>query len=327
MCLDWLRSVNRGVRSRLAVRGSQTSSCFITLARLLASPIPDRLVTWAQGDLPKKGQGSDESERRLSRRVPAAILLFLGAFAVAGCEKQESAPSANGSRHTPQAAAVAPAPTPAPLLPEGQVRLTFTYGSEKRAWINDVTKAFNDSAHKTAGGKSVFVEAVAQGSGECIDDILSGRRQADLTSPASMAFVKLGNADSRAKTGQDLLGPTENLVLSPVVIAMWKPMAEALGWGAKPVGWAEILALAKNPTGWAAYGHPEWGRFKFGHTHPGLQQQRVDLDVRRSSMPPPARRPGSRLTMCRTRTPGSSSGKSSRPSRTTAARPASSPTR
>jgi Ca-activated chloride channel family protein len=57
-------------------------------------------------------------------------------------------------------------------------------------------------------------------------------------------------------------------VLSPVVIAMWKPMAQAIGWGTKPVGWGEILDLARNPKGWAAYGHPEWGAFQFGHTHP-----------------------------------------------------------
>jgi Ca-activated chloride channel family protein len=57
-------------------------------------------------------------------------------------------------------------------------------------------------------------------------------------------------------------------VLSPVVIAMWKPMAEALGWGAHPVGWSDILALARQPNGWAAHGHPEWGPFRLGHTHP-----------------------------------------------------------
>jgi hypothetical protein len=85
---------------------------------------------------------------------------------------------------------------------------------------------------------------------------------------ASAAFIKLGNAESRVKTGQDLIGDTQNLVLSPVVIAMWKPMAEAIGWGKKPVGWSEILALAKDPRGWASVGKPQWGPFRFGHTHP-----------------------------------------------------------
>src|SRR5262249_9711602 len=28
------------------------------------------------------------------------------------------------------------------------------------------------------------------------------------------------------------------------------------------------LALARSQKGWEAYGYPQWGRFKFGHTHP-----------------------------------------------------------
>src|SRR6185436_17031324 len=59
-----------------------------------------------------------------------------------------------------------------------------------------------------------------------------------------------------------------NLVLSPVVIAMWRPMAEAIGLGCQPVGWSDVLALARDPAGWASHGHPEWGAFKLGHTHP-----------------------------------------------------------
>ena len=50
---------------------------------------------------------------------------------------------------------------------------------------------------------------------------------------------------------------------------MFRPMAEALGWPDKPIGWDTIVDLAADPQGWAKYGHPEWGAFKFGHTHPG----------------------------------------------------------
>jgi Ca-activated chloride channel family protein len=78
-------------------------------------------------------------------------------------------------------------------------------------------------------------------------------------SPASAAFVKLGNAESRSKFGNDLVTPAGNVVLSPVVIAMWKPMAEAIGWGKKPVGWADILALARDEKGWASFGFPQVG--------------------------------------------------------------------
>jgi Ca-activated chloride channel family protein len=180
-----------------------------------------------------------------------ASVLALLTFLTVGCKNQPPT-----SSETPGAA------------PPGTVELVFPYGSEKEKWINDVTTAFNRSGAKTQGGKTIFVRALPMGSGETIDNILSGRLQAHLASPASTAFIKLGNAESRAKTGKDLIGSTDNLVLSPVVIAMWKPMAEAIGWGKKPLGWGDILALGRNEKGWQAYGYPQWGKFKFGHTHP-----------------------------------------------------------
>jgi Ca-activated chloride channel family protein len=150
----------------------------------------------------------------------------------------------------------------------GSLELIFTYGSEKEKWIKEVTDSFNHGGHKTGSGQTIYVRAIPMGSGESIEEILSGNTKAHITSPASAAFITLGNADSRARTGRDLLSSTENLVLSPVVIAMWKPMAEAIGWGKKPIGWAEILSLARDQRGWQAYGFPQWGQFKFGHTHP-----------------------------------------------------------
>jgi len=152
--------------------------------------------------------------------------------------------------------------------PRNAIVLTFVYGSEKQKWIEDVTEGFNAVRHQSAGGRPIFITALPMGSGESIDAVLSGSVKAHIISPASMAYVKLGNARSRATTGKDLLGPTQNLVLSPVVIAMWKPMAQALGWGSKPIGWHEILDLARSGKGWSSYGHPEWGAFTFGHTHP-----------------------------------------------------------
>lgn len=148
------------------------------------------------------------------------------------------------------------------------VQLVFTYGSEKEAWIRAATEAFNNGDHRNAAGRRIEVEAIPMGSGECIDELLNETRKAHLTSPASAAFITLANAQSRARNGKDLIDRTENLVLSPVVIAMWRPMAEALGWPSKAVGWNEVLALSRNPQGWAATGHPEWGPFRFGHTHP-----------------------------------------------------------
>jgi Ca-activated chloride channel family protein len=154
------------------------------------------------------------------------------------------------------------------LFGKKPLELVFTYGSEKEKWIEEVTQRFNQQEIKTQEGQPIEVKAIPMGSGEAMEELLEGRRQAHLVSPASAAFIELYNARSEEQVKKPLVGETKNLVLSPVVIAMWKPMAEALGWGTQPIGWADILKMAKNPKGWAEYGYPQWGKFKWGHTHP-----------------------------------------------------------
>ncbi len=171
---------------------------------------------------------------------------------VQGCSKRAPEADAGG------------VPPPA----KGVTDILFTYGSEKQAWVEQVTADFNKRGAKTGSGNSIRVTTQAKGSGDCLDELIAGINKAHVTSPASSAFIKLGNAQWRAKTEKDLVPSTENLVLSPVVIAMWQPMAEALGWGKQPIGWEEILAMATEPRGWAAKGMPQWGQFRFAHTHP-----------------------------------------------------------
>lgn len=189
----------------------------------------------------------------MSKRTLQWAFVFLPAILLVAACKSQSSVSNNRQEQT---------------APPGSLELIFTYGSEKEAWVKDVTAVFNVGDHKSSSGRKIFVTAIPLGSGESVEEILAGKRQTHLISPASSAFIKLGNAQSRTQTGKDLVSTTETLVLSPVVVAMWKPMAEALGWGKKPIGWSDILALARNEQGWSAYGRNQWGAFKFGHTHP-----------------------------------------------------------
>src|SRR5215510_3403450 len=72
---------------------------------------------------------------------------------------------------------------PPPPDDASHLNLLFTYGSEKEDWIREVTERFNAAGLRTASGKRIQVEAVPQGSGELVDDLLSGARKAHLTSP------------------------------------------------------------------------------------------------------------------------------------------------
>jgi Ca-activated chloride channel family protein len=159
-----------------------------------------------------------------------------------------------------------------------EVELDFIYGSEKKKWLEDVTKVFNAAGHKTPGGLTIKVNLAAMGSGECVEEIIDPKkpiRKAHLASPASMVYVVLGNSRS-AKAGHGPLfvpagGPGESLkklVRSPVVIAMWEPMARAMGHPKKALGWEDVHALVTSDNGWGKYNRPQWGQFRFGHTHP-----------------------------------------------------------
>ena len=156
--------------------------------------------------------------------------------------------------------------------PADALTLRMLYGSEKKAWIDTVVATFNASGAKTANGTPIFIEAVPMGSGESLDAIVNGTQQADIWSPASSLYLPLGVAAwNTAKPGTAALldeRKSEPLVLSPVVIAMWRPMAQALGWPDKQIGWRELADLATSGKTWADYNHPEWGAFQFGHTHP-----------------------------------------------------------
>jgi Ca-activated chloride channel family protein len=163
------------------------------------------------------------------------------------------------------------------------VTLNVLYSSEKEAWIEDVVKDFN-SRNITAGGDPITVKATPTGSGQSMQDILSGATQPDVWSPAGGVWFTLLNAQWQAKHGgQQLIGTgatdTPSLVTSPVVIAMWKPQAQALGWPQTPIGWSDIAKLSTDSNGWKAYNHPEFGQFKFGHTHPDYSNSGLDAVI------------------------------------------------
>lgn len=162
------------------------------------------------------------------------------------------------------------------FLPGGQVTVSIVYGSEKKEWLEPLAAQFNEARNKTADGKTIVVQATAIGSIESVRGIMDGTLQPTVWSPASSIYIPVANAEWKKSHADDLVtGSPNDLVLSPVVIAMWRPMAQALGWPDKALGWEDIAALATSAEGWTEYGHPEWGSFKFGHTHPSYSNSGI----------------------------------------------------
>jgi Ca-activated chloride channel family protein len=123
---------------------------------------------------------------------------------------------------------------------------------------------YNAERHR-AGGATVQIVGRNVSSGQATDDIGAGRLKPALWSPASSLWGRLLNYTADRRYAPER---SPSLVSTPLVIAMWEPMARALGWPAQRVGFEQLLRLATSRRGWAAYGHKEFGPFKLGHTNP-----------------------------------------------------------
>ncbi len=154
--------------------------------------------------------------------------------------------------------------------PSNTVEISIVYGSEKRAWLEEAVSRFNNTRPKTDSGATIRVTATPMGSSDALNRILNGTLQPVVWSPASRILLPVANDEwGKRNPGQQLVSEDAPLlVLSPVVIAMWEPMARVLGWPDKPIGWTEIAELLASGKTWADSGRPEWGAVQFGHTHP-----------------------------------------------------------
>jgi Ca-activated chloride channel family protein len=154
-------------------------------------------------------------------------------------------------------------PTATRTATAGTLHIQFAYSPEKAKLIPPLIDAFNAS-RPVSGDRQIHVDGLNIASGDAEEGIASGKLQPVVWSPASSLWTRLLNFE----TDQPLTPRTSpSIVRSPLVIAMWEPMARALGWPRKPIGFADLLRLARSKRGWGAYG-PVFGPFRLVHTNP-----------------------------------------------------------
>jgi Ca-activated chloride channel family protein len=155
-------------------------------------------------------------------------------------------------------------PGPVERAPSGAVTVSLDYSPEKDALLKPLIAKFNRSGAQV-GGKAVFVQGTSVASGDSELAIAKGTSKPVAWSPASSLWGRLLNFEAdRAYVAAE----NPSLVRTPLVIAMWEPMARALGWPKKQLGFADVLRLARSGAGWGDFGHPEFGDFKLVHTNP-----------------------------------------------------------
>jgi Ca-activated chloride channel family protein len=158
---------------------------------------------------------------------------------------------------------------------------------EKLTLLTELAERFNQSDDARVDGQcvTVRVQRVSSGAGETLlradwpRPAKNGPRPA-IWSPAASTWA--GVLDQhRADLGKEpyVTTPGKSFMLTPLVIAMPEPMAEALGYPDTPLGFEDVLALATDPAGWAGKGHPEWGPFRFGKTNPNFSTSGLHATV------------------------------------------------
>ncbi|MCA9962391.1 MAG: VWA domain-containing protein [Anaerolineales bacterium] len=157
----------------------------------------------------------------------------------------------------------------ATAVPEGTVLVTLASSNTKQNWLDQVVDNFNAAGKTTSSGQAIIVEVSHVTSGGSLNAILDGTSQPIAWSPGDQSWVDQANDAWRQRINKPIASEScQPTIYAPLGFAMWRPMAEQLGWPDTPISWDTIVALASDPEGWASYGRPEWGQFSFGHSHP-----------------------------------------------------------
>ena len=151
--------------------------------------------------------------------------------------------------------------------PSNAVVLDVTANSSLGPWLTLVTDNFNAAEIETAAGDPVYVQLSLTESGQAIADMAAGDVAPALWIPEEPVWTSVladqGNSDFQSDC--------RSVATSPLVIAMWRPAAESLGWPGLPLGWLDVGSLAADPSAWNYYSGGEFGdSLRLGHTHPGL---------------------------------------------------------
>ncbi|MGI8685698.1 MAG: extracellular solute-binding protein [Acidimicrobiales bacterium] len=171
-------------------------------------------------------------------------------------------------------------------VPDGCTAVDAASSPEKVELLTKLAATFNKSPAAKEGGCTV-VRVQKKSSGVAAAALAAGWKdpavdgpQPTIWSPAASSWGAVLNFRLE-KAGQPAMAPADAkpFMLTPLVLAMPKPMADALGYPATPIGFADLIALSQDPAGWASKGHPEWGKFKFGKTNPNFSTSALSATI------------------------------------------------
>src|SRR5215475_4329763 len=145
------------------------------------------------------------------------------------------------------------------------VEIGVAYGTEKQRWLE---WAVNEFA-KTSDGKRIKVNLIPMGSLEGARAILSSDQRINVWSPASSAYKDIFVQEWQGKYNDNPFVREEPIALTPMVFVVWDERYQAFVQKYKTMSLQTVNQALQAKGGWDEIAHrPDWGVFKFGHTHP-----------------------------------------------------------
>jgi Ca-activated chloride channel family protein len=209
----------------------------------------------------------------LRRRIPLLVAVVFGVVLVVVVRNLVAGDSGDGRGG------------PAAADRRDCIPLNVTASSEKAALLSAIADDYHQTDRKAAG-RCVEVRVSSKASGAAAEALARGWNERvdgprpDVWSPAARSWTVLVRQRTQAQDkGNVVPDDLPSIAQTPLVIAMPRPMAQALGWPDRQLGWSDVLALARDPRGWGSKGHAEWGRFKLGKTNPNFSTSGLNATI------------------------------------------------
>ncbi|MGL5826767.1 MAG: substrate-binding domain-containing protein [Nocardioides sp.] len=180
-----------------------------------------------------------------------------------------------------------PNTAPSARCPEQNTSLVIVSSVDKAALLATMAEDFTSGSSKSSG-RCIDITIVPKASGAAESALAKGWQDSDgprpdVWSPTSSIWLPILEETLARRQASSLVllppDPELSIAASPQVVAMPRPMAEALGWPETDIGWRDLLGLALDDQGWERYGHPEWGRFSLGKSNPTIAQPGLDATI------------------------------------------------
>ena len=187
-----------------------------------------------------------------------AYRLFVGNRGTPGTGASTDA-AGPGTGSSPAGASRSPAPT-------GEaVEIGIAYGTEKERWLRSAAEEFA----KTNDGQRVKVNLIPMGSLEGAQALLAGDTRIHVWAPASSVYEDKFVQEWTVNHPRGPILKKETLALTPMVFVVWQERYDAFVTKYPTMDFRSLGDALRQPGGWASIANkPEWGLFKFGHTHP-----------------------------------------------------------